>query len=200
MRFFLLSTFVLTFLLANLASAKKNKKTTPVVAKVSVSKGITKDTSKTPPVTSRKTSYLKPDHTPKKTYQQLTDELNTHLTELQTVCNLKQNRSSELTQKLQDFRTFLITNLINDPYMVYRYRLEFGDILELISKKKNNPPLISHDFASSYGEMYNLPEDTKSKNYYHPWAKTLLKVFKCAEETTQEKQTVYRNFLYTNTI
>ena len=118
---------------------------------------------------------------PKKTAQELSQELNNQMDQLQAVCSLKKNQSSELKKRLEGVQQFLKTNLM-DPYMIYEYKLEFGGFLTLIEEVSSYPVLSVDSLDSNYRLLYALPEDTKPEDYYHEWARNLRATFKCVEQ------------------
>lgn len=133
-----------------------------------------------------KESFLPSDYyKPKKTAKELSQEFDRHIQDLKTVCEIKENQSKVLTEKLKDLQDFLKTSL-KDPYMNYKLKLEFGDLLDIM---EDNLILDLNDFVLSYRLLYNLPENTKQEDYYHSWAQDLFQILKCVKKTNDSNNT-----------
>ena len=138
--------------------------------------------AKRQPLSFSKQGVLPKDYyKPKKTKQQLSLGLNQKVNNLQRACSAEANKKETLIEELKVLKAFLERNL-QDPYMIYAARLEFGDFLSLMEEGWDEGIPLTN-FALAYRRLYNLPEDIKPENYPHPWAKNVQTALKCVEES-----------------
>ena len=115
---------------------------------------------------------------PQKSKKQLTKEFNQHLYDLKNVCRLLNLREEDLKRELKNFKVFLKTNL-KDPYMTYKLKLKFKDVLSLIETENSDFLINLEAFAVSYRRLYNLSGNVEKQNYPHIWAKVIYEALEC---------------------